>query len=169
MTELRSRVIGCGAYLPSKILTNAALASMVDTSDEWITERSGIKARHIAAEGEKTSDLGVAAAIDALNDAGIEPSGIDFIILATSTPDLTFPATATTIQASLGITHGFAFDLQAVCSGFAYALASCRQFPARGPRQACACYRRGNVLAHPRLGGPQHLRPVRRWCGRGRP
>ena len=128
MTESRSRVIGCGAYLPSKILTNAALASMVDTSDEWITERSGIKARHIAAEGEKTSDLGIAAAIDALNDAGIEPSGIDFIILATSTPDLTFPATATTIQASLGITHGFAFDLQAVCSGFAYALATADNF-----------------------------------------
>ena len=121
-------------------------------SDEWITERSGIKARHIAAEGEKTSDLGIAAAIDALNDAGIEPSGIDFIILATSTPDLTFPATATTIQASLGITHGFAFDLQAVCSGFAYALAMQTISCALATGKPCACHRRGNVLSHPRLG-----------------
>ena len=87
-----------------------------------------IKARHIAAEGENTSDLGVAAAIDALNDAGIEPSGIDMIVLATSTPDLTFPATATAIQAALGITRGFAFDLQAVCSGFSYALATADNF-----------------------------------------
>ncbi|MGO9543730.1 MAG: beta-ketoacyl-ACP synthase III [Rhodomicrobium sp.] len=124
MTETRSVVLGCGAYLPSKILTNAELARMVDTSDEWITERTGIKSRHIAAEGEKTSDLGVAAAIDALNDAGIEAGSIDIIVLATSTPDLTFPATATAIQAALGITRGFAFDLQAVCSGFAYALAT---------------------------------------------
>jgi 3-oxoacyl-[acyl-carrier-protein] synthase-3 len=95
---------------------------MVDTSDEWITERTGIKARHIAAEGEKTSDLGLAAAADALNDAGIEPGSIDMIVLATSTPDQTFPATAATIQAGLGITRGFAFDVQAVCSGFVYAL-----------------------------------------------
>jgi 3-oxoacyl-[acyl-carrier-protein] synthase III len=101
---------------------------MVDTSDEWITERTGIKARHIAAEGEKTSDLAAAASIDALNNAGIEPSSIDFIVLATSTPDLTFPATATTVQALLGITQGFAFDLQAVCSGFAYALATADSF-----------------------------------------
>lgn len=128
MTELRSRVLGCGAYLPSKILTNADLARTVDTSDEWITERTGIKARHIAARGEKTSDLAVAAAIDALNNAGIEPSGIDIIVLATSTPDLTFPATATTVQAALGITRGFAFDLQAVCSGFTYALATADNF-----------------------------------------
>ncbi|MGO8954003.1 MAG: beta-ketoacyl-ACP synthase III [Rhodomicrobium sp.] len=128
MTEIRSVVLGCGAYLPSKILTNADLARMVDTTDEWITERTGIKARHIAAEGENTSDLGVAAAIDALNDAGIEPSGIDMIVLATSTPDLTFPATATAIQAALGITRGFAFDLQAVCSGFSYALATADNF-----------------------------------------
>lgn len=129
MTELmRSVVSGCGAYLPGKILTNADLARMVDTSDEWITERTGIKARHIAAEGEKTSDLGIAAAIDALNDAGMEARDIDLIVLATSTPDLTFPATATTVQAALGITQGCAFDLQAVCSGFAYALATADNF-----------------------------------------
>ena len=128
MTELRSRVLGCGTYLPSKVLTNADLAKMVNTSDDWITERTGIKARHIAAEGENTSDLATAAAIDALNNAGIEPSAIDFILLATSTPDYTFPATATTVQAALGITQGFAFDLQAVCSGFAYALATADNF-----------------------------------------
>ena len=128
MTELRSVVIGCGAYLPSRVLTNADLALMVETSDDWITERSGIKSRHIAAEGENTSDLGLAAAIDALNSAKIEPSTIDFIVLATSTPDQTFPATAVTIQAKLGITKGFAFDVQAVCSGFVYALATADAF-----------------------------------------
>ncbi len=101
---------------------------MVDTSDDWITERTGIKSRHIAAEGEITSDLALAAAIDALNDAGIEPNSIDFIILATSTPDQTFPATAATVQAGLGIAHGFAFDLQAVCSGFVYALNTADNF-----------------------------------------
>jgi 3-oxoacyl-[acyl-carrier-protein] synthase-3 len=122
VTEVRSVVLGCGTYLPAKVLTNADLARMVDTSDDWITERTGIKARHIAAEGEKTSDLGLAAAIDALNNAGIEPGSIDMIVLATSTPDQTFPATATAIQAGLGITRGFAFDVQAVCSGFVYAL-----------------------------------------------
>jgi 3-oxoacyl-[acyl-carrier-protein] synthase-3 len=122
VTEIRSVILGCGAYLPAKILTNTDLARMVDTSDDWITERTGIKARHIAAEGEKTSDLGLAAAADALNNAGIEPNSIDLIVLATSTPDQTFPATAAVIQAGLGIAHGFAFDVQAVCSGFVYAL-----------------------------------------------
>ncbi len=128
MTETRSVAVGCGAYLPSKILTNADLARMVDTSDEWITERTGIKTRHIAAEGEKTSDLALAAARDALSNAGVEPHEIDFIVLATSTPDLTFPSTATIVQAALGITHGFAFDLQAVCSGFVYSLATADNF-----------------------------------------
>jgi 3-oxoacyl-[acyl-carrier-protein] synthase III len=128
VTEIRSVVLGCGAYLPSKILTNADLALMVDTSDEWITERTGIKARHIAADGEKTSDLGLAAAIAALKNAGVEPGSIDFIILATSTPDNTFPSTAVAIQAALGITHGFAFDVQAVCSGFVYALNTADNF-----------------------------------------
>jgi 3-oxoacyl-[acyl-carrier-protein] synthase III len=128
VTQTRSVVLGCGAYLPSKILTNNDLARMVDTSDEWITERTGIKARHIAANGEKTSDLGLAAATRALNNAGIEAGSIDFIILATSTPDNTFPATAVAIQAALGIKHGFAFDLQAVCSGFVYALNTADNF-----------------------------------------
>ncbi len=128
MTMLRSVVKGCGAYLPERILTNADLARIVDTSDEWITERTGIKARHIAAEGELTSDLGLAAARRALEKAELEPSDIDLIVLATSTPDQTFPASAVTIQAELGITQGAAFDLQAVCSGFVYALSTADNF-----------------------------------------
>ena len=128
MTQIRSVILGCGAYLPSKVLTNSDLAVMVDTSDEWITERTGIKSRHIAAPGEKTSDLGLAAAQRALENAGIDASAIDCIVLATSTPDYTFPATAVTIQANLGMTNGFAFDVQAVCSGFVYALSTADNF-----------------------------------------
>jgi 3-oxoacyl-[acyl-carrier-protein] synthase-3 len=119
----RSVVLGCGSYLPSRILTNAELAGKVDTSDEWIVQRTGIRERHIAAPGECTSDLAMAAARAALADGDIDPQSIDLIILATSTPDNTFPATAVAVQAGLGITRGAAFDLQAVCSGFVYALA----------------------------------------------
>jgi len=124
----RSVVLGCGSYLPSKIMTNADLAKLVDTSDEWIVERSGIKERRIAADGETTSDLALAAAQAALDDAKLDPQEIDLIILATSTPDYTFPATATKVQARLGIHHGAAFDLQAVCSGFVYGLATADNF-----------------------------------------
>jgi 3-oxoacyl-[acyl-carrier-protein] synthase-3 len=119
----RSVVLGCGSYLPSRILTNAELAGKVDTSDEWIVQRTGIRERRIAAPGECTSDLAIAAARNALADGDIDPQSIDLIILATSTPDNTFPASAVTVQAGLGITRGAAFDLQAVCSGFVYALA----------------------------------------------
>jgi 3-oxoacyl-[acyl-carrier-protein] synthase-3 len=115
-------VLGGGSYLPSRVLTNAELARMVDTSDEWIVQRTGIRERHIAADGEMTSDLALRAAQAALSDAGVDARTIDLIVLATSTPDQTFPATAVTVQASLGIDHGAAFDLQAVCSGFVYAL-----------------------------------------------
>jgi 3-oxoacyl-[acyl-carrier-protein] synthase-3 len=125
---VRSVILGCGAYLPEKILTNADLARMVDTSDDWITERTGIKQRHIAAEGELTSDMAVAAAKRALERAGRQANDIDLIVLATSTPDNTFPATATTVQARLGIHHGAAFDVQAVCTGFVYALATADNF-----------------------------------------
>jgi 3-oxoacyl-[acyl-carrier-protein] synthase-3 len=118
----RSIIKGVGSYLPAKILTNDDLSRMVDTSDEWIVERTGIKERRIAAEGEFTSDLAIAAAKAALADAHIEPDRIDLIIVATATPDQTFPATAATVQAELGITTGASFDLQAVCSGFIYAL-----------------------------------------------
>ena len=119
---LRSVVLGCGSYLPSRILTNDELARSVDTTDEWIVQRTGIRERHIAAPGQLTSDLALNAARAALASARLEPAAIDLIVLATSTPDQTFPATAVTVQAALGITHGAAFDLQAVCSGFIYAL-----------------------------------------------
>ncbi len=124
MGTVRTVIKGCGGYLPERVLTNADLAKMVDTSDSWITERTGIKERRIAAEGELTSTMGALAAKAALTDAGLAPEDIDLIILATSTPDQTFPASAVTIQADLGITHGAAFDLQAVCSGFVFALAT---------------------------------------------
>ena len=128
MTIIRSVIRGCGGYLPEKVVTNAELAARVDTSDEWIVERTGIRERHIAADGELTSDLGIAAAKRALEAAGIDGQDIDLIILATSTADNTFPATAVTIQAALGATHGAAFDIQAVCSGFVYALSTADNF-----------------------------------------
>jgi 3-oxoacyl-[acyl-carrier-protein] synthase-3 len=122
VTSVRSVIVGCGSYLPERVLTNAELSTKVDTSDEWITQRTGIRERHIAAPGEFTSDLGTAAARAALADAGLTPADIDLIVLATSTPDNTFPATAVAIQEKLGMRHGAAFDMQAVCSGFVYAL-----------------------------------------------
>jgi 3-oxoacyl-[acyl-carrier-protein] synthase-3 len=128
VTQFRSVVRGVGSYLPERILTNADLALMVDTSDEWIVQRTGISERRIAADGEVTSDLALHAARAALKDAGLEPGDIDLIVLATSTPDNTFPATAVAVQAGLGITHGAAFDLQAVCSGFVFAMATADNF-----------------------------------------
>jgi 3-oxoacyl-[acyl-carrier-protein] synthase III len=126
--KVRSVVRGMGGYLPAHTLTNADLAKKVDTSDEWIVQRTGIRERHIAAEGEKTSDLGLAAAKIALKNAGMNADAVDLIVLATSTPDQTFPASAVTIQDGLGITRGAAFDMQAVCSGFVFALATADQF-----------------------------------------
>jgi 3-oxoacyl-[acyl-carrier-protein] synthase-3 len=123
VTRLRSVVLGCGSYLPARILSNDELAKSVQTTDEWIVQRTGIRERHIAAAGELTSDLALNAARAALANARVEASSIDLIVLATSTPDQTFPATAVSVQAGLGIIHGAAFDLQAVCSGFIYALA----------------------------------------------
>ena len=122
MTQLRSVVLGCGGYLPARILSNDELAQSVQTTDEWIVQRTGIRERHIAAPGELTSDLALHAARAALAHANVEADTIDLIVLATSTPDQTFPATAVTVQDGLGITQGAAFDLQAVCSGFVYAL-----------------------------------------------
>ena len=122
MAVIRSVFRGVGAYLPKRVMTNADLAKLVETSDEWIVERTGIRARHIAADGELTSDLGIAAARQALVRAGIDPVDIDLVICATATPDRTFPATAVRIQQGLGVTKGAAFDVQAVCSGFVYAL-----------------------------------------------
>ena len=120
----RSFIRGTGGYLPERVLTNDDLSALVETSDEWIQERTGIKRRHIAAEGELTSDIATAAARSALEAAGIPVSDIDLIVLATTTPDQTFPATATAVQAKLGMTGGTAFDVQAVCSGFLFALAT---------------------------------------------
>jgi len=125
---LRSHIVGCGSYLPSRIVTNAELASKVDTSDEWIIERTGIRQRHIAAEGETTSDLATAAAQAALRSADIKPEEVDLLVVATATPDNTFPATATRVQQRLGMNSGFAFDVQAVCSGFIYAMSVADNF-----------------------------------------
>ncbi len=128
MSVTRSVVLGCGSYLPARTLTNEELARKVDTSDEWIVQRTGIRERHIAADGEVTSDLALKAARAALEAAAIGPEAIDLIVLGTSTPDNTFPASAVAVQAGLGITHGAAFDLQAVCSGFVFALATADNF-----------------------------------------
>jgi 3-oxoacyl-[acyl-carrier-protein] synthase-3 len=128
VSAIRSVVRGVGSYLPKRILTNGELARMVDTSDAWIAERTGIRQRHIAADGELTSDLALAAAKAALANADAGIGDIDLIVLATATPDQTFPATATTVQAKLGMHHGAAFDIQAVCSGFIFALATADNF-----------------------------------------
>src|SRR5271166_2677810 len=121
---MRSQVAGCGAYLPERIITNRELASDLDTSDEWIRQRTGIGERRVAAAGELTSDLAVRAAERTLADAGMSGSDLDLIVLATATPDNTFPATATRVQARLGMHRGAAFDVQAVCAGFIFALAT---------------------------------------------
>lgn len=128
---MRSVLLGVGAHLPARVLTNAELAERVDTSDEWIRERTGIRQRHIAAEGELTSDLAIGAAKKALEASGREAKDVDLIIVATTTPDLTFPATAARVQAALGVNQGAAFDLQAVCSGFVFALATADNFLVR--------------------------------------
>ena len=128
MALIRSVIRGVGGHLPKRIMTNDDLARLVDTSDEWIRERTGIEQRHICEEGELTSDLGIAASHQALVRAGIDPIDVDLIVCATSTPDRTFPATAVRIQAGLGITKGAAFDVQAVCSGFVYALSVADNF-----------------------------------------
>jgi 3-oxoacyl-[acyl-carrier-protein] synthase III len=128
VTAIRSVVLGCGSYLPQRILTNAELATRIDTSNEWIVQRTGIRQRHIAAEGEFTSHLAIHAARSALANAGVDARSIDLIVLATSTPDNTFPATAVAVQEALCIHHGAAFDLQAVCSGFVFALSAADNF-----------------------------------------
>ena len=120
---MRSYIAGCGSYLPSRIVTNDELATRVDTSDEWIVERTGIRQRHVAAEGEKTSDLAIAAARQALEKAGVAGDSVDLIVLATASPDNTFPATAVKVQTAIGAHKAVAFDVQAVCSGFIYGLA----------------------------------------------
>jgi len=122
--SLRAVVTGCGHYLPARVVENAEFEATLDTNDEWIRSRSGIERRHFAAEGETTSTMASAAARKALEDAERDVSDVDAIVVATSTPDLTFPSAATMVQAELGMTSGFAFDVQAVCAGFVYALAN---------------------------------------------
>lgn len=129
---MRAFIRSTGAYLPARVVTNAELSQKVETSDEWIVQRTGIRARHIAAEGELTSHMATAAARMALENAKLTPKDIDAIIVATTTPDDTFPAVAVKVQAALGMAHGFAFDVQAVCSGFVYALATANGMIANG-------------------------------------
>ncbi|MCY4542142.1 MAG: ketoacyl-ACP synthase III [Rhodobacteraceae bacterium] len=128
MTELDAVIEGTGHFLPSNVIDNTHFESFLDTSDEWIQSRTGIRTRCFAAENETTSDLAIAACAEAMKNAGAGPEDIDLIVLATSTPDYTFPATATLVQNALGIRQGFAFDIQAVCSGFVFALASASSF-----------------------------------------
>lgn len=135
--SLKAVIRGSGSYLPEKILTNEDLAKIVDTSDEWIRERSGIRERHVAADGEKTSDLAVRAAEAALASAGKTADDIDLIVIATATPDLTFPSTAAIVQGKLGVRQGAAFDIQAVCTGFVYALSTVEKFLTSGQHK-CA-------------------------------
>jgi 3-oxoacyl-[acyl-carrier-protein] synthase-3 len=132
-----SRITGTGSYLPTQVLTNKDLESRVDTSDEWIVSRTGIRERHIAAEGQFTSDLALEACRHALEAAGRTPADVDLIVLATSTPDMVFPSSACLLQAKLGVKRGAAFDLQAVCSGFVYALATADLFVKSGSHR-CA-------------------------------
>ena len=155
MTAIRSVVLGCGSYLPRQILSNAELAAKIDTSDEWIVQRTGIRERHIAAEGEFTSHLAINAARAALADAGVDAQSIDLIVLGTSTPDNTFPATAVAVQNELGIHHGAAFDLQAVCTGFVYALATADNFLRLGT------YKRALVI------GAETFSRILDWTDRG--
>ena len=134
---LRAVVAGVGAFTPARLVSNAELEKKVDTTDEWIVQRTGIRSRYIAGEGETTSTLATGAARKAMEAAGVAAGDIDLIVVATSTPDYTFPATATQVQAALGITRGAAFDLQAVCSGFVYAVTVAEKFIATGSSQ-CA-------------------------------
>jgi 3-oxoacyl-[acyl-carrier-protein] synthase-3 len=155
VTATRSVVLGCGSYLPERVLTNAELATQIDTSDEWIVQRTGIRQRHIAAEGECTSHLAVRAARSALANAGIDAQSIELIVLATSTPDNTFPATAVAVQDALGIHRGAAFDVQAVCSGFIFALATADNFLRSG------AYKRALVI------GAETFSRILDWNDRG--
>lgn len=124
MSVTRSRAVGCGHYLPARVVSNEELAARLDTTDDWIRTRTGIRRRHVAADDQKTSDLAIAAAFRALANAGLVGTDIDAIVLATATPDQTFPSTATRVQHGIGMTNGFAFDIQAVCAGFIYGIAS---------------------------------------------
>ena len=142
-----SRIVGTGSYLPKRIVTNRELEDRIETSDEWIVSRTGIEARHVAADGELTSDLALQAATAAMRSAGVGPEDIDLIIVATTTPDMVFPSTACLLQAKLGVKQGAAFDVQAVCTGFVYALATADKFVASGAHR-CALVVGAEVFSH---------------------
>ena len=162
---IRSVITGTGSALPARRVSNAELAMEVDTTDDWIVERTGIRFRHIAGPDETTATLAADACKAALAAAGVLAQDIDLIVLATATPDQTFPASATKVQAMLGIDDCVAFDVAAVCSGFLYAVQVADSMLRSGAARARIGDRRGDVQPHTRLGGPHHLRPVRRRCG----
>ncbi len=164
---MHSRIAGTGSYLPAQVLTNHDLARRLDTNDAWIRARTGIRERRIAAPDEQTSDLALHAARAALAAAGIAPADVDLIVVATTTPDMVFPSTACIVQAKLGARGGPAFDVQAVCSGFVYALAVADRMVATGMARQRARRRGRDLFAHSRLERPRHLRAVRRRRGRG--
>jgi 3-oxoacyl-[acyl-carrier-protein] synthase-3 len=159
---IRSILAGVGAYLPERAVSNDELARTVETSDEWIRERTGIRQRYLAAPHETAAFMATAAARGALADAGAGPAEVDAIILATSTPDQAFPATALRVQAALGVTTGFGFDIAAACAGIAISCRQRRSAPARSARGISS-----EVLAHSNWQDRGHLVAVRRWRGRG--
>ena len=156
-----SRIIGTGSYLPEKIVTNAELEKSVDTSDEWIFSRTGIRERRIAADDEFTCDLAERAALKAIEAAGIKNDQIDLIVIATTTADQVFPSTACLLQQRLGIAGPPAFDVQAVCAGFLFAIDVADKFIRSGKCNYCSGCGRRNILQNYRLGRPQNLRPIR--------
>ncbi len=155
-----SRIVGTGSHLPSRVLTNAELEKMVETSDEWIRDRTGIERRHIAADGETTVDLAEPAARRALDMANVRPEDVDFIVFGTTTPDLIFPNCGVLLQQRLGARGGPAFSVETACSSFMYALAMARQVRACRRGEVRARYRRRNALAHHRLERPYDVRAV---------
>jgi 3-oxoacyl-[acyl-carrier-protein] synthase-3 len=162
---MRAVLAGVGAYLPREAVTNDMLAQRVETSDEWIRSRTGIGERRLAQPDETCAMMATEAARAALANAGMGAGEVDAVILATSTPDQAFPATALRVQAALGMTRGFGFDISAACSGFVYALSVADGMIRSGAQRAGD--RRGGVLAHSGLGGSHNLRVVRRWRGGG--
>ena len=162
---LRAVVRGVGHYLPARIVENSEFEATLDTSDAWIRSRSGIERRHFATEGDTTSSMATAAAKAALADAGLAVDDVDAIVLATSTADLTFPSAATMVQSQLGMTRGFAFDVQAVCAGFVYALANANALIVSGQANRVIVLGDETFQDHG-LERPQHLRAVRRRRGR---
>ena len=166
--QIYSRIAGTGSYLPEKVLTNDDLAKFVDTSDEWIAARTGIRERHVAAEGETTSDLAYHASIRALEAAGVDAKELDLIVVGTTTPDLIFPSTACLLQHRIGANGCAAFDVNAACSGFVYALTVADKFIRSGSAKTVLVVGAETLTRMLDWSDRSHLRAVRRRCGRGR-